>query len=617
MHLLLPLPAALAALLGMTCTLATTSSAQVQVEEQVLVANAATAGLTLSPRGVRVAAVIAKGSRQAVVYDGVEGPRFDQVMTFGEYRFSGQGGRAELRTYVTPGAMGVLQAGLAPGGNRQVLFSDDGQHWAYVGRSGDELALMLDGQESHRGRYQQFSWMAFSPQGAHLVATAMSAETGLAAIVIDGKAGPWGADIGSLCFTADDQHYAYTGHENDAQQTPWMVVDGRQVKHAGEIVGFASTGTLFTRRTAGYNQELLANGKPLAQAQSFDYLALDGTRLVLAVTPPSGTPPQPKPRVLTVDGQVIAGTEDVNVSGAWFSPDGKRYAVLCQRYAPRMESFMIVDGKRELGYQSIYTTDPYKPSFSPDSSKFCYVAMSPVGIFIVVNGEESDGLQMIGTNPVWSPSGSRLAWGGTTPAQEQLLVIDGQRVPLLRNAQPGPTFQFSPDGAHTFWNIGGPNALSLIVDGAELPGVAGLGFVGAEAIDGQYAALRFSPDGQHVAYPAREAQSNSHGGMWVDGKLITPATRPQMNRVTFTPDSQHVAWAMGGTKDNVGVYQIFVDGREAVTCANSALDNLPGAWEMGADGVLTILGIDGGALKRYRITPAADSSITSMLAAAN
>jgi len=604
-----------ASLLAATLTVA--FAAAPQVDEQTLVADISTGEFIVSARGVRVAAVIPKGSRQAVVVDGVEGPRFDQIHAPGLHEFDGLGGRSVPCLQVEPNNAGRMISGIgAGGGNPRVLFNRDGTHYAYAARSGAEMVLMLDSKEVHRGPYTGIPLLAFSPDGNRLVAIATDKD-GLSRVIVDGKAGPVGVRVEEVFFTPDGAHYAYTGKQNDAQQTPWMVVDGRQVKHLGDIVGFTASGALFTRTVANYNHILLANGKPMAQASDFTIHALNGNRLVMQATPPLGTPPRKQPTVLTVDGQIVAGAEDVLVVGTWFSPDGKRYAVLCQRSLPVTETFMIVDGKKELSYQDISTTGSYKPGFSPDSSKFLYVATSTNGqTFVVVNGEESDGVQGIRTNPVWSPTGSRLAWGGVTAAQKHLFYLDGKLTPLPKNAQPGATFSFSPDGARTSWASGTAGAMTLVVDGVEIPGVAGRGFVGVEGVDGQNAMLRFSPDGKHTAYKARDANDIGRDGMWVDGKLITPSTLPQMNRVTFTPDSQHVAWAVYGQKNNVAAYRVFVDGREVLACEASILDNTPGAWEMGADGTLTLLGVDQGALKRYRIPPPSDTSITSMLAAA-
>jgi hypothetical protein len=149
-----------------------------------------------------------------------------------------------------------------------------------------------------------------------------------------------------------------------------------------------------------------------------------------------------------------------------------------------------------------------------------------------------------------------------------------------------------------------------------VPNLAGMGFIGGEGFDGRDCTVKISPDGKHVVYAAREPTSFSKQGIWMDGKFITPMTRPQVNRVTFTPDSQHVAWAISGVKDNLASYTIYVDGRAALTYKGSMADITRGAWEMGDDGTLVFLGADGDAFKRYRIPPPADTSIATMLAAA-
>jgi hypothetical protein len=591
------------------------TSAQVKFEEQTLAEDVTNATATVSPRGVHVAAVIPKGSRQAVVYDGIEGPRFDAIATPGFFTFDGLGGSSKPM-YDGTGTINVRTLGprlSGPTSPSQILFNSQGTHVAYVGRSGTEFALILDGKEVHRSEYHGFRFIAFAPGGERLVAIATGKDMGPDRVIIDGKPGPPGISS-EIFFTPDGAHYAYAGKNNDPQQTPWMVVDGRQVKHVGEIVGFASTGTLFTRAFANYNHILLANGKPMAQASDFNILALQGTRLVLQATPPLGTPPRKQPTVLTVDGKVVPGAEDVSVRGTWFSPDGKRYAVLCQRSSPQQETFMIVDGKKELSYQNIFNTKPYTPSFSPDSTKLAYLAQSASGTFLVMDGEESDALQSA-TFPTWSSTGSRYAWNGLTTASKQVFYIDGKSTPLPPNTSPN-YFQFSPDGAHTSWSYGRSSTQTLVVDGSPVDDVDGQTFLGAPAIDGQDAIIKFSPDGKHVAYAGRDSKNNSRQGLWVDGKLITPLTTPQVNRVTFTPDSQHVAWAVSGLRDNQGGYRIFVDGREVLAYNSSAADNTAGAWEMGDDGTLTFLGADGSSLKRYRIPPPLDSSIATMLAAA-
>jgi hypothetical protein len=585
-------------------------------EEEILVADVTSASVTVSPRGVHTAAVIPKGSRQAVVYDGVEGPRFDAIATPGFFSFHGTGGQSKQISEAAGTTRSTLSNGLSgPTVGSQILFNAQGTHFAYVGRSGTEFAVILDGKEIHRSEYQIVQFLAFSPEGEHLVAIATNKDQGSYRVIVDGQAGPWGRDISEVFFTADGKHYAYLGGQ-PGNQAKWMMIDGRQVKYVGDIVGFASNGLLLTRVDTGAGVTLLGNGKPMTQVGSIDHLNIEPNtgKLIMLVKPPAGTPPRDKPTMLTVDGQIVPGTEGISVTNSWFSPDGKRYAVLCKRYSPQQETFLIVDGKKELVYQNIFESPPYAPAFSPDSTKLAYLAQSPSGTFLVIDGEESDALQGA-TFPIWSRAGSRYAWSGMVTGQKQVFFVDGKSIPLPPRAAPN-YFRFSDDGAHTVWSYGDASAQTLVVDGTPVAGVAGLSFLGGEAFDGRDAIVKFSPDGKHVAYVGRDQKNNSRQGVWVDGKLIAPSTRPQINRVTFTPDSQHVAWAVMGLKDNRGAYSVFVDGQEVLAFNNSMADITPGAWEMAADGTLTFLGADGVAFKRYRIPAPPDSSITTMLAAA-
>lgn len=52
-----------------------------------------------------------------------------------------------------------------------------------------------------------------------------------------------------------------------------------------------------------------------------------------------------------------------------------------------------------------------------------------------------------------------------------------------------------------------------------------------------------------------------------------------------------------------------MDGRPAVQMVSSGLVSTAGTWEAGSDGTLLVIGQDGDSLKRYTITPGADTSI--------
>jgi hypothetical protein len=114
----------------------------------------------------------------------------------------------------------------------------------------------------------------------------------------------------------------------------------------------------------------------------------------------------------------------------------------------------------------------------------------------------------------------------------------------------------------------------------------------------------FSPDSKHIAYFGRQA--NGATGVIVDGKFTALAVNYPMN-LTFTSDSRHLIW-MDRPAGNAQV--VYVDGRPAAQMDSSGtLHTLPGTWEPSGEGTLTLVGQAGDSLKRFQITPAADTSI--------
>jgi hypothetical protein len=173
-------------------------------------------------------------------------------------------------------------------------------------------------------------------------------------------------------------------------------------------------------------------------------------------------------------------------------------------------------------------------------------------------------------------------------------------------------FAFSSDGAHyAFATDRGAFDTALVVDGNEVPGVALYVLRGQER---DFPAFRFSPDGKHIIYFGRDVRVSTVRGFWMDRKFVFPDDNNDMGRVRFSPDSQHIMWIASdpGTATNT----VVVDGRPSVKFRESALDQMPEASEMGADGALTFLAIKGGALVRYRVTPPLDTSIATLLAGA-
>ena len=119
----------------------------------------------VSPYGVHVATLSHSGSRMVMIYDGVAGPKFDQIF---------------------PQSTGMLV----------VTFSPDGKRYAYCGRVGGEFIVMADGKEAARSSETQGQFgitqascaIGFTPGSRHVYYT--SNVTAGNRFVYDGKASP-------------------------------------------------------------------------------------------------------------------------------------------------------------------------------------------------------------------------------------------------------------------------------------------------------------------------------------------------------------------------------------------------------------------------------------------
>jgi hypothetical protein len=122
-----------------------------------------------------------------------------------------------------------------------------------------------------------------------------------------------------------------------------------------------------------------------------------------------------------------------------------------------------------------------------------------------------------------------------------------------------------------------------------------------------------SNDGKHIARVARKPD-NSHPGLYVDEKLVYPSSM-QIAFINFTPDSQHLTWI--GTEKFPDrpqpYYVVYSDGQAVVKLGGDSFQQTSGSWEMGADGVLTFIAIDGSNVKRFRVTHSPDMTIAKMI----
>ncbi|HEY1764894.1 MAG TPA: hypothetical protein VGF85_08205 [Opitutaceae bacterium] len=425
----------------------------------------------------------------------------------------------------------------------------------------------------------------------------------------------------SIAFSPDGQHYAYEGAYTNAGIGIWSLVDGRQVNFFGDRLQYTGRDSLVSLLPVPGGIGLLLNAKPEIKASRLDlmWISPDGIQIAMVITPNPSTP-----SFLTVNGKTIDGTQGLNVEKVYFSPDGKRWAALCDKKTG--SKFMIVDGQKGNDYANIpislqsidnimhwrnQTDDPNAsdysafqlpvPGFTADSSKFVYVAVAGGREFMIVDGTESTGYQNnAGFAPLLSTVGHRIGILGTAPNQKQHIVIDGAEIDYGPSATSGTgtqlkQFTFSP-GAKHFAFIEG---YTVYLDGVAQPGI----------LQGTYL---FSPDGSHIAY---ETQVSGRPSLMMDGKVISDKTGV-VTRISFSPHSQHVFWYSTGnspalaTKDDKLLY---IDGKPATHSA-LPLNGWPLRYSFSADDTVTFMALTDGSIRRFRVTP--DSNLAAALGAA-
>jgi hypothetical protein len=604
-----------ASVLALVTGITATSLAAVKVEEQILLAKTTGAQCAISPFGAHVAAVVAKGSRAAVVYDGVEGPRFDLILNL-------DGSPSPARNSGRPSVGGP------------VVFSSDGVRYAYAARTGDEYVVMVDGKELARGPWEEpfiaIDPFTFSPTGKHFYFGINFRNAGYK-LQVDDKQGPacYGRTVANsqsneaLLFSPDDAHYAYVGqNRQEGPDAKWAVVDGKQVKYFGEDLQFNAHGRLFSVLThpgvfgtppIPGSQTLLIDGKAVLKARYFlhqPWISPSGDHYAVAITPKEGAA-----SFLTVDGKPMPGTEGLQINGVYFSPDGKRLAVICTPAGSTNGSFVILDAKKGPRYQSIDVNSEPHPMFTPDSSKFVFAANNN-GRFLVINGEESDA--GFSRGPYFAGDGARSAYI-LSLERNQELIVDEKSVFKGYLDQ----FTFSPDGSR-YGFLATQNGQQKIL---ELDGTPYTSFAVGEwtrtprqgAME-RYSYL-FSPDCKHVVYLADDPNNEKQRGLWIDKTFVfhSPSNYSgSILRPTFTPDSRHLFWydrVAPSVNEPQGHFQLYVDGEPSIAFPAGVPDlSSAGAWEITPEGVLQFVVINDDAVKRYRVTPSPDKTFTTLLA---
>jgi hypothetical protein len=591
-------------------------AAEPKVEELVVGPGNEGGSYVLSPKGVRVAYIASKGTRVAVVVDGVEGPVIDELI--------GGGPMLPPSPNKAPGVYKATHTwkGLA-GTASAVLFSTDGKHYAYMARQGSDYIVIHDGKEIGRGPRLSLglnqNQISMSPLGKFVTWGEMKTEGGRGKwkLFVNGKPGPEaGHQEFPIAYSPDESRYAYNAATVEDSRKSVLVVDGKVASYSGYTPQFTADSKLLITLAPG--NAVLVDGKPLnAPGIQVEKVTMGTVGSRYAVIMRKKTINHEGVGTLYLDGREVAGTDGaMDIS---FSPDGKRYALRCKNVEAR-SFFMILDGRKGNEYQSIND----KVYWTPDSSKAIYQITSGGRNFVVVNTEEFSvqSIAALNTSPIPMPEkGGRYAFtSGDGSNRNFSVIVDGKPALPPEIWPDGSSFTFSADGsryAYVARPVGRNEIIGLVVDGRLSSELAVSQFAGTGWTNRPINIFfQFSPDGKYLARMARKPD-NTNAGLYLNDKLVY-SNSTGVSHLNYTPDSKHASW-LGREKfpdrPQLG-YVAYVDGEPTVKFNGDSFQATDGGWEMGNDGVLTFLAIHGDSVKRFRITPAADMNIEKVIAQA-
>jgi hypothetical protein len=548
---------------------------------------------TISPQGVHVATLANSGSRWVINYDGVEGPKFDQI--FGQ--------------------------------SARVQFSPDGNHYAYCALSGSDYVVMVDGKELFRdsktnvqGSIDAASCgnLAFSANSKHVYFTSQSRPGNSSSdgfrFVWDGQASPLGADADyrDYGFSPDGNHFAYLWtNPGDATPQPRLIVDGKPVSYFGTKPQWSpdSEHLYVTQGIARPKPEvdILMDGKPVFRADDVTlYLPTTGNLGIARITKSAGIP-NPY-QFLVIGGKEVPGSNPgrSGIGDIHFSADGKHYASIFVDNNGHQSVFF--DGKRGQTYSRVDSfvmptqigTGPQASlAFTGDGSKVVYVGDNAAGgQFLVTGDQESNSITSLSLISI-APVGSHVLAAGSNQ-----VALDGK---LLTLAIPGQIYepQMGSDGTHYGFAVRARGAIFVYFDGVPQTAYG--------AIESNQAIFTLSPDGHHIAYfcMSSNPSAGNDAGVCLDGKYTSmgPAGGSLAN-LTFSADSNHLFWIR-----HVGRgFRMYADGKPVL---DGGLPSAGGfqkeAWQTDGEGGMLVLIQDGASFKRVSITPSPSSSLAMML----
>lgn len=585
-HPITALSASLTTILVLGGGLPPAMAQQAKVDAQIVAPNEQDMAYSISPRGAHLVAISQKGTRWVVLYDGVAGPLFDQI--------------------------------ISDGGGGRVNFSPDGSRFGYVGRQGQEWVAMVDGKEALRrpiGTNQTVLGggglgIRFSPNGKHWFLHYNNPNEGnpLAdppRLIWDGVAGPAGADA-NITVSADGEHYAYTvtNPANPNQQV--LIVDGKPAPTLGFTPVFTGDGLhLYTQRitiprVGPQVTELLLDGRPIVRAFKTEvFTAPVGSLAVIKVTRPDGV------TFLHTGGVKVPESDGQYVSPIQFSADGKHWAA---KYGlPGVPNYLIVDGVKQREYEAIDSlrwTDTGKP---------VYTVGAGAKTFVITGDQESENGFGRSTFPIALGKGGRVGYVASLNGAPVVVVDDKVTPPPARMWANELTF--SPDGLQAAYAITAPGATSATIMVDHKPQATSTSVPFGQIRSGLPEQYLWSPDSKYtIHYGYQGTQYTGQFGLFLGNRYVAHGTTSRIELPVFTPDAKHLFWlAMAPNNQDM---QVMLDGTVVFEFDGQGRGPLTdkGNWTMDSDGTLTFIVQTVEGFMRVRVTPSPNNGVETMVA---
>lgn len=554
--------------------------------------------VAMSEDGDHLGIVTAKGSRQVMLIDGVEGPVFDEIPSIilgvqVAIQFSPTGGHSayvgrrggdfiavvdgkEAGTLFTTQSQQSVGYGSAAGW--KFWFSNDGSRLAYAAiADAGGWVMVVDGARSPGYRLIDFRQTMLN--GKRLIYVAQTADQQWH-LVADGKPGPGYGGISQLKLTPDGAHYAFVA-QSVGSPNPVAVVDG-------VVEGQALFGVHFLEQAPDGRVAYQASIRPAPNDRSGLAALIVGGRAL-----PGSCGTVSPGNCQSFNNPQSAGF-DVGYRGSHvaFSPDGKGFAYIESNRPTRPDVTVMVNGKA-MGPTYQQATDL---TWSPDGSRFAYRGQSPTGSFLVLDGEELPNYGQI-TEFQWSPDGKRYSFIGS--GQGFQVIVDGKPQPKALGYSKD-SFRWSPDSKHfAYGSQVSVSNYAPVVDGETKPVFLEEFFAmnpGQQRIT--FVPFLFSSDGSHLAYVARKydatRRATGRAAVVVDG-VSYEGPMESYTCPSFSPDGKHFATVITTGQGWV----VMIDGKVSPSYENLHLTRVTACRFLDND-TYRFYGIKGGQI--YRVT---------------